>query len=266
MFKPVVHQQLGAFKTFLSLLQFSRESLKKLGAYMALAGIINSVLLAVVNKAASQKNNTSPNLQFLLIFLIALVIYYISKNYIFKRSVDIVEEAVSNIRTRILEKLQKCDLASLESIGKADVFTRLSQDTSTLSQTGAMMMVAMQSLVMLVIMLFYIAILSFWAFLIVVTAFSVSIVIFLSLNKKFEVDLQGASRSETRFFSYMNHMLEGFKELQLNQQKSAAFLKDVTGEVSNGKEVKIRAGHQMSIGMKQHCRNQGHPCRKPRIP
>src|SRR6186713_2880007 len=132
------------------------------------SGLVNAILLSTLNSAANSAGEGTVNISYLVAFAIALLIFFITKRYILRKSVEIVENSVYNLRLRILNKLRLCDLSSMESIGKDQIFTRVSNDTNFISQSAAMIINGFQAAVLVFFALIYIAILSFTAFLVTI--------------------------------------------------------------------------------------------------
>src|SRR5690606_3797113 len=114
------------------------------------------------------------------------------KKYILKKSVQIVENSIYNIRMRVMEKLRKCELPALEEIGKGDIFTRISHDANFISQSAAVIVNAFQAGVLVFFTLFYIAVLSFAAFVVTVAVLYLAIAYYLRRQKLINKELQEA--------------------------------------------------------------------------
>lgn len=198
---------------------------RKLLIMTALSGIANAFLLVVVNKAITPEfqKNTDPKYFFYFALCIAMFIY--SLRYLFYRSSELIEEAVDNIRTRLVDKVLKCDLLTLETIGDSDVYTRISRESASISRNMRSIFMAAQSFIMVVCAVIYISFISFLAFIVSVTMIMFATFIYLRNRKRLEHDLYDASKEEDDLFDKVTDVLNGFKELKMSRAKS----KDLKG-------------------------------------
>ena len=185
-----------------------------------ISGIANGALLAIINQAAETASYESLNFRYFLLFAIAMTIFVGTKKYALKRSTILAENVIKQIRLRITDKIRHARLLFLEELGKSEIYTRLTQDTNLISQSGIVIMNACQSAVMIFFASIYIAILSKMAFLIVLCAIGCAVVIYLSNLKEIHKDLHKATNKETEFFDSLNDILEGIKEIKINNAKS----------------------------------------------
>jgi putative ATP-binding cassette transporter len=216
--------------------------------YTVLSGIVNAVLLSVLNAAANSAGEGEVQVKYLLLFGIALAVFYITKRYILRKSVVIVENAVYNLRLRILEKLRHCELSPMESIGKDEIFTRVSNDTNFISQSAAVIINAFQALVLVTFALVYIAFLSFTAFTATILILAIAISYFLRRQTAINEELRAANQNEAAFYDHIENLVEGFKEIKINHLKNEQLYGDIRKTADYGKSVKISSGLRFAVG------------------
>ncbi|WP_106605149.1 cyclic peptide export ABC transporter [Chitinophaga ginsengisoli] len=216
--------------------------------YTVISGIVNAVLLSVLNAAANSAGEGEVQVKYLLLFAIALTIFYITKRYILRKSVIIVENAVYSLRLRILEKLRRCELSPMESIGKDEIFTRVSNDTNFISQSAAVIINAFQALVLVTFALIYIGFLSFTAFAATIVILVIAISYFLRRQNDINRELREANKNEAAFYDHIENLIEGFKEIKINHLKNEQLFTDVRQTADYGKEVKTSSGLRFAVG------------------
>ncbi|WP_158286417.1 cyclic peptide export ABC transporter [Chitinophaga sp. S165] len=229
-------------------LQHSDIPKRTLIFYTVLSGIVNAVLLSVLNAAANSAGEGEVQVKYLLMFGCALAVFYITKRYILRKSVVIVENAVYNLRLRILEKLRKCELSPMESIGKDEIFTRVSNDTNFISQSAAVIINAFQALVLVTFALIYIAFLSFTAFTATILILAIAISYFLRRQSAINQELRAANQNEAAFYDHIENLVEGFKEIKINHLKNEQLFSDIRETADYGKSVKISSGLRFAVG------------------
>lgn len=216
--------------------------------YTVISGIANAILLSVFNSAANSAEKGSVNIKYLALFGVTILIFFITKKYILKKSVTIVENSIYNIRMRVLGKLRNCELSSIEDIGKADIFTSVSHDANFISQSAAVIVNAFQACILVAFTLVYIAFLSFWAFLTTIGILYIAISFYMRRQKGVNVALQQATENETALYNHIENLIDGFKEIKISRRKNDEFFDDVKATAKEGKKIKIHSGLQFAVG------------------
>jgi cyclic peptide transporter len=238
-----------AYSGFLQMILKNGDTpVRTLIVYTIISGIANAVILSVFNSAANSAGEGSVNLKYLLMFGVALLVFFITKKYILKRSVQIVENSIYNIRLRVLGKLRACELSSMESIGKGEIFTRISHDANFISQSAAVIVNAFQALVLVLFTLFYIALLSIWAFGITIGVLYIAIAYYMRRQKEINKELHEATQNETELYEHIENLIDGFKELKISGNKNTEFFNDLTLTAAEGKKLKISSGLRFAVG------------------
>ncbi|MGE5458643.1 MAG: hypothetical protein ACM3RX_09850, partial [Methanococcaceae archaeon] len=138
----------------------SDKPLLKLMLLTALSGLSSAGVLAIINLAAKNISKESINISYVLMFVSTVGIFVTSQKYILTSGIIIIEEILNNIRLRLSDKIRRTDLYNIEQIGKAEIYNRLTQECTLISQMAPYIITALQSAIMLVFVFGYIAILS----------------------------------------------------------------------------------------------------------
>ncbi|GAB1487652.1 cyclic peptide export ABC transporter [Opitutaceae bacterium] len=221
----------------------SSVSLQSLMALTLISGIAQGVLLAIINAAAADAAFAELNFRYLLMFGLAIAIFIVAKRVALARSYVVAEEVIAKLRIRIVDKLRRSNLAVAERIGKAQVEARLAQDTQTISLAAGEVVNAIQSAVMIAVCVLYLAFLSKIAFVITLGMIAGGISIYLRNQRLINRELQAATEKETEFYGSLGHMMDGFKELKVNQGKSEDIFQNHFARIClDAQQVKVRTG------------------------
>ena len=183
------------------------------------AGIANAGLLAIINFASQIYQDESMNYQYFAIYIVVFLIFFIAKKYSILESSIEVERVIKDVRERISNKIKNSELLTIENMDTSKIFTRLTRDTSLISQSASEILSTAQSLIMVFFALIYIFIISAPMFFIIIIALSVTIAIYTVFSKEVQKDLNTNSKVEDQFYNSLDSALVGFKELKMNSKK-----------------------------------------------
>ena len=227
----------------------SKKPLDKLLLISAVSGLSSTASLALINSAAQKTETDSISISHVFMFLAVLGIFSFSFKYILIEGINIIEEILNNIRTRISDKIRRTDLQNVELIGNATIYNCMTQEISMVSQMSIYLIQALQSAVLLVFITLYVAILSKVAVVLVVILVTIGFFVLRQKDKIVLGKLQDTNRADIRYFMTLTDILDGLKEIKLNRKKSSDLF-DVHGKISsNVKSLKIDAGHLFAKNM-----------------
>ncbi|MEN8220964.1 MAG: ABC transporter transmembrane domain-containing protein, partial [Pseudomonadota bacterium] len=144
--------------------------------------IANAMILAIINTAAAMVSNNKVEPQYFLLYLIVFVLYVYTQRYALSQMVIAIEKFIRKIRVRIADKIRLTELHFIENSERGDIYTRLTQDSNLISQSGLLLINASQSGMVLVFSFLYLAWLSPLSFLI--TSVFISIIVYTYLLHK----------------------------------------------------------------------------------
>ncbi|MCB9230912.1 MAG: cyclic peptide export ABC transporter [Bacteroidia bacterium] len=229
-----------SFNFFKLLRQESGNSVRKLMIYGVISGVANAILLAIINAAADSVGFEQVNLRYLGMFIVSMALFYLTKNFILRRSTILVEETVARIRTRVLDKIRQSELLQIDQIGKSEIYARLTQDANLISQTAGIIISSFQGGIMVVCCIIYIGFISLPAFITAVLTLTFGVIIYVMRQRNLDKDVKKALDNETRFLDGLTHTLEGFKEIRLNRKKNDELFGKVKETIEEGQEVRTR--------------------------
>ncbi len=226
----------------------SRLSTREVVLFTGAAGLSNALILGVINAAAenvSQGQNAS--IRYLLMFLLVLGIYNVSQRYIFIVTTEEVERIIHLYRNRVVSYIRRCDLDSIESIGRSSIFGALTRQPQIVSQSAGQIVLALQSAILIFFTLLYMAWLSMWAFYVTIAFLAIAVFIYQRKMKETNADLHAASTQENLLFDGLTDITDGFKEMRLHAPRSQAvaeFVETVSNTVTN---LKVKVDVHLSV-------------------
>src|SRR5215217_207903 len=235
----------------MSLLQLlgreAQNSLPRLIIMAGLAGISNALILAVINTAAGTPNTTI-SLQSAFIFLLSLLIYIKTQHYILSSTTIELEATIHRLRLRLMDQVRRSELLALENIGRSEIIAAITKETTTLSQTATVLVIGAQAAVLIFFTSIYIAYLSLPAFALSAAIISIAASLFLARAQRLKAETHAALQWENRLFDRLTDLLEGFKEVRLNDHRSHDLFCDTIEISTTAAELKIKT---QTDGLKQ---------------
>jgi putative ATP-binding cassette transporter len=192
----------------------------KISAFAMMAGLLQGLVMVIINGAAEKFPERGLNLRYLLMFIICITGFIMTKRYSLSMTADLMQHIVFSIRLRFLDKIRKTGLLAFEGMGKSQIYTVLAENTETIFDASRLISNAGSSAVMLIFSFLYIGHLSVTAFFLSVVIICGGVSIYLVNQKSTSADLAECLKKENEFFDSVNHLLDGFKEIKMNTAKS----------------------------------------------
>lgn len=223
------------------LLRESPQAWRRALIVAGLAGVGNAAILGIINRGASLANagGSFLGLRLLLLFALCILAFFVGKRYALIQSSVIVEYMLKDRLVRVSNKIRNSDLELVESLGRGELYTKISQDTSLISQSGLIMVNAAQQSLVLFFCLCYIAWLSLPAFLATVGMIAFGTTIYFRHSVGAQELLHRLKVREAELVDSLGHMVDGFKEIRLNQKKSDAVFQSFAGISEAVRDLKI---------------------------
>jgi putative pyoverdin transport system ATP-binding/permease protein len=223
------------------LLRESPRAWRRALVLAALAGLGNAAILGIINRGATLASSGGSflSLRLLLLFALCMIAFFVGKRYALIQSSVIVEYMLKKRLVRVSDKIRNSDLEMVESLGRGELYTKISQDTSLISQSGLIMVNAAQQSLVLIFCLGYIAWLSRLAFIATVAMVALGTTIYFKHAKSAQELLHRLKVKEAELVDALGHMVDGFKEIRLNRKKSDAVFKAFDGISDSVRDIKI---------------------------
>jgi putative ATP-binding cassette transporter len=211
---------------------------RKLVILTAASGIANANNLAVINASVEALSGTGPSWQHFLWFGLSITLFVYSLRYILYESTRVAEAAICSVRLRLADKIRRCDLQALESIGEADIHARICRDTAAIGQAARPLFAAAQGAIMILFTMAYIATVSPVAMLLCLILIAGGAAKYFKDRKAYDQGLNDASNKEDDLFDSLNGLLKGFKELRINRLKSDDVFEEFSSTATRVRELR----------------------------
>lgn len=221
------------------IIEESKEERNKLIGMGVLTGLSTTAIIGVINLAAENIQETLVDFRYLTLFTIAIILFILSQRYIFRQTSQIFENIVYRFRARIAKKIESTELRVLEMIGKSNIYNKMTQRSSEISQMGAGVTASFQSAIMTFFIILYVAFISFPAFLLTITIVTVGVYIYLQKQQRALELINQSNQKEVEMFDSVTDLIEGFKQLKMNKEKREEVGDDVEDVTRKVRDIKI---------------------------
>lgn len=204
------------------------------------SGLMSTLLVALIIASARSIYPGRLDLLNLSKFVLCLAAYVVSRRYVQLQTSTLAERIMMKTRLRVLDKIRRSNLLQYERVRRAQVTTVLTESTLTLSTSAGFIATGFSSGVMLVCATLYVAYLSMRAFLLIAGLMVAGCILYSSIRKKLELQLQKSNAKESEFFDLTNHLLDGFKEVKMNQGRSDDLYENYLSKIAEeARQLKI---------------------------
>ena len=219
---------------------------KQILLIVTIAGIANSLLLGIINHATQAVADNEDLTQYFLLYMITFALFLYGQWFAFERAIITIEEAIYNIRIRLTRKIQQVELPFMEEKGSNSLYARFTQSDTLISQAIPQITGAAQMSILLVFSFLYLAYISPLSFLISMGGIIIAAFVFLSRTRRIKSLLQEVQKKEVNYFKSISHLINGFKEIKINQQKGKDILQNIATQSAEIESIKIEVGKQES--------------------
>jgi len=219
---------------------------KQILLIVTIAGIANSLLLGIINHATQAVADNEDLTQYFLLYMITFALFLYGQWFAFERAIITIEDAIYNVRIRLARKIQQVELPFMEEKGSNSLYARFTQSDTLISQAIPQITGAAQMSILLVFSFLYLAYISPLSFLISMVGIIIAAIVFLSRTRRIKNLLQEVQKKEVNYFKSISHLINGFKEIKINQQKAKDILENIATQSAEIESIKIEVGKQES--------------------
>ncbi len=119
-----------------------------------ISGLAGGAILAIVNTAATRpevdRAEPSADMRLVVLFVLAIAIYALSKFWSAMRTAEILELLVTGLRLRVCDKLRHAELEAVEGLDRSEAFTAITQEASRIASSGFLITNTAQQAIVLV--------------------------------------------------------------------------------------------------------------------
>jgi putative pyoverdin transport system ATP-binding/permease protein len=209
--------------------------------YVVISGLSNAMILFIINGAAATVIYEEINTKFLIMFILAISVYILTQQFIFKKASAVVDQVIHKIRIRLTGKiLKRAELIDLDNIGNSRIYNHMTQQTVEVSNSANEMTAAVQSFIMVVFAIMYLGTLSIYALIVTIIVVGIGMTVYLNMEKAIIPYIDKYNESEIKLFSVLSHLLHGFKELKMSHERSDDLNKHLTEIANEAKDNSIQ--------------------------
>lgn len=184
-----------------------------------ISGLANALVLALINNVAeniADIHRENHILYYLALFSLTIAIYGLTQHRLMTKAAKMVEQAIDGLRVELFECVRHTELATLEKIGKEKIFTTLSKELQTISQSAQLFVIIGQSISLVFFTSMYIAYHSFVAFIVLAVLIMLGGSIHRLRADEIQKNMQQSFESENKLIQRLSDLLDGFKEVKLS--------------------------------------------------
>jgi putative ATP-binding cassette transporter len=215
-------------------------SLHRLVLMAAVGGVSTASILAAINSGAQAADNGKPSLWPAMLFIVALLLFIKTQNYVLLTATAEIEGIIHKVRVRLMDHVRHSELLPLDEIGRAEIVAAITRETAVLTQASNSLAFAAQGAVLISFVALYVAYLSFLAFALSIVIVGVAAALFHSRNRQIAIATQEASQWENRLYNRVMDLLDGFKEVRINNLRSEDLYGDILEVSRSAANIKIR--------------------------
>lgn len=187
------------------------------------SGLSSAFLIGLINHAAELIAFGEPtSLRLVLLYAVLFLIFVNATSIAWRKSNRLLQSRLSALRLRIAGTVRQAPLRGLEQLEHSELLVTLNRETNSLSANMPLLTGAVQSAVLLLGALLYIASLSFVAFLVFVTAAVIGGWAFWRRRLIMNDAMVEVFQSEADVVRGMVGFTKGFKEIRLNAARNIA--------------------------------------------
>jgi putative pyoverdin transport system ATP-binding/permease protein len=232
---------INIIKLFRLFIKESPEFGNQFFVYTLLAGLSQTLLLVIINMATPMAIAGKISFQNFMLFITTISLYVISQKYILSHFMKITEEVKERIRIRLAQKIRQSDCYKLEKLDHSEIYSTIVKETAFISQLSPRFMNGIQSSIMILCSLVYIAFLSQIAFWAVLISLILQVCYIHIREKKVSVELAKSKVAEVELLTSLTHVLDGFNEIKMNDRKADSVIANLAEVAAKDKKLKVNA-------------------------
>lgn len=218
-----------------------KEPLQPIIWFLILTSLSNALLLSIINTAASDVISGQLTSNSFLLYFVYGGVYLFTRHYLFNKFFFFIDGMVANLQDRLGNKIRHTELSTLEKVGEASIYARLTEDMTYLSLISWSLMRCIHAVFVIISILLYTAWLSVGAFVLVLAGVLLALANFVSRADETAKNYFDLARKEMLFLKKLNHLLGGFKEMKMDGVKSNQMFRDYKGASTSRGGARIKA-------------------------
>ena len=165
----------------------------------------------------------------LFYFVLAMLLYLVGRKELQTRLIRITFDIIYDLRVKLVEKIFNTSYQKFEKLDRGQVLATLNNDTNQLGQAANFFVNVASSLITVIGAFMFLATIAFWTTLVTMLVIIVVGTIYSIVTGRANVLFERARDTQNEYFSTLDGMNTGFKELSLHSAKKTAYKGEVEG-------------------------------------
>jgi putative pyoverdin transport system ATP-binding/permease protein len=180
--------------------------------------------------------------QLFLFFILGIIIYVYGQKLVRAKLITVTTDLIYLKRIEIVNKILNSPYFEFEKIEKEEIITSLNNDTNIVSNFPAVFINIFTSLVTLLFCFIYLGIINFYGLLISMLIITLATGLYFSVGRSANKLMNQTRDLQNLFFKFIQDLMGGIKELNINKKKQQEFKNDMLLCCSDFKEKTVQAG------------------------
>lgn len=206
------------------------RQLRELSLLSGLVGILNTLLIAIINTAAADvAKNQSVTLEFFGYALI-FIAFLLCTRHANEQNIEKANDFIYRFKIRIMHDVFRSNLYRVDKLGRDYILEVLNRDTQLVSQSVNSVLGIFQSLLTVFFLMLYMATISMTACLILLSATIIVLIVGVAELTKLVEALRNLSIREAQVNGLYASFLSGYKEVKMNSQRALELTRDMIAD------------------------------------
>jgi putative ATP-binding cassette transporter len=193
-------------------------------ALLTMSAVATTLVLVVVNLASQQADQDGVDFQLLLLMILSLGGFMWSQHKSDVMVSNEVERILHGFRTSLFDRVRRSEPETLDKVGQGPIQTAMTSEMQTISNALPVMLSGVQQFVVIIAVSVYLAYLSLFAFAMIGVLVLLASAIHIHRMKRINAANREALDDEGMLFGGLSDLLEGFKEVKMNDRRRASLL------------------------------------------
>jgi putative ATP-binding cassette transporter len=207
---------------------------------MILASGANVTVMAIINLGTKSKALSWKAFGLAISLLALVAVFAYLQRLVLMVVTAEVDTIMHKIRTRVLDKLARCELLAVESIGRQRLYAALGKEVEVLSVSSMQLVTSIQALSLAIISLTYLAFLSISDFVLMIVWLTLAIMYHFKRFAEVNREVHYASNLENKLQDVVTDVLDGFKEAKMERVRLQAIRNDAVTISSAACDIRVK--------------------------
>jgi len=207
---------------------------------MILASGANVTVMAIINLGTKCKTLSWKAFGLAISLLVLVAVFAYLQRLVLMVVTAEVDTIMHKIRTRVLDKLARCELLAVESIGRQRLYAALGKEVEVLSVSSTQLVTSIQALTLAIISLLYLAFLSMSDFILMISWLTLAIMYHFKRFAEVNREVHYASNLENKLQDVVTDVLDGFKEAKMERVRLEAIRNDAVTISSDACDIRVK--------------------------